>query len=161
MSCQGTWADAIIIQAVTNCLNLSIHIAESNETFNPVTIVQPTNVTSGCTKIYIAHIRETHDMSTVENSSSDIPKSKRRGQGQTLIEDKLIDEKERRACKKEYMKKKRGDAEYRKNENIYSMQRYNIETIKEKKKKVVTKRKMTSLEQVREIDKQSKRKHKV
>ena len=161
MSCQGTWADAIIIQAVTNCLNLSIHIAESNETFNPVTIVQPTNVTSGCTKIYIAHIRETHDMSTVENSSSDIPKSKRRGQGQTLIEDKLIDEKERRPCKKEYMKKKRGDAEYRKNENIYSMQRYNIETIKEKKKKVVTKRKMTSLEQVREIDKQSKRKHKV
>ena len=131
MSCQGTWADAIIIQAVTNCLNLSIHIDESNETFNPVTIVQPTNVTSGCTKIYIAHIRETHDMSTVENSSSDIPKSKRRGQGQTLIKDKLIDEKERRACKKEYMKKKRGDAEYRKNENIYSMQRYNIETIKE------------------------------
>ena len=161
MSCQGTWADAIIIQAVTDCLNLSIHIAESNETFNPVTIVQPTNVTSGCTKIYIAHIRETHDMSTVENSSSDLPKSKRRGQGQTLIEDKLIDEKECRACKKEYMKKKRGDAEYRKNENIYSMQRYNIETIKEKKKKAVTKRKMTSLEHVREIDKQSKRKHKV
>ena len=161
MSCQGTWADAIIIQAVTDCLNLSIHIAESNETFNPVTIVQPTNVTSGCTKIYIAHIRETHDMSTVENSSSDLPKSKRRGQGQTLIEDKLIDEKERRACKKEYIKKKRGDAEYRKNENIYSMQRYNIETIKEKKKKAVTKRKMTSLEHVREIDKQSKRKHKV
>ena len=161
MSCQGTWADAIIIQAVTDCLNLSIHIAESNATFNPVTIVQPTNVTSGCTKIYIAHIRETHDMSTVENSSSDLPKSKRRGQGQTLIEDKLIDEKERRACKKEYIKKKRGDAEYRKNENIYSMQRYNIETIKEKKKKAVTKRKMTSLEHVREIDKQSKRKHKV
>ena len=100
MSCQGTWADAFIIQAVTDCLNLSIHIAESNETFNPVTIVQPTNVTSGCTKIYIAHIHETHDMSTVENSSSDLPKSKRRGQGQTLIEDKLIDEKERRACKK-------------------------------------------------------------
>ena len=23
MSCQGTWADAIIIQAVVNCLNLS------------------------------------------------------------------------------------------------------------------------------------------
>ena len=107
MSCQGTWADAIIIQAVTDCLNLSIHIAESNETFNPVTIVQPTNVTSGCTKIYIAHIRETRDMFTVENSSSDLPKSKRRGQGQTLIENKLIDEKERRACKKEYMKKKR------------------------------------------------------
>ena len=37
-----------------------------------------------------------------------------------------------------------------KKKNIYSMQRYNnIETIKEKKKKAVTKRKMTSLEHVR------------
>ena len=40
MSCQGTWADTIVIQAVANCLNLSIYIAESNETFAPVTIVQ-------------------------------------------------------------------------------------------------------------------------
>ena len=31
-SCQGTWANAIIIQAVANCLYLSI-IAESNPTF--------------------------------------------------------------------------------------------------------------------------------
>ena len=154
MPCQGTWSDAIIIQAVANCLNLSFYIAESNETFNPVTIVQPMNVTSGCTKIYITHIGETRYMSTVENSSSDLTKSKRRGQGQNLIEDKLLDEKEkRRAYKKEYMKKKRADAEYRKKENIYPMQRYNnIETIKEKKKKAVTKRKMTSLEHVRQID---------
>ena len=65
-------------------------------------------MTSGCTKIYIAHVGETHYMSTVGNSSSDLPKSKRRGQGQTLIEDKLIDEKgKRRAYKKEYMKKKK------------------------------------------------------
>ena len=27
MSCQRTWADAIIIQAVANCLNLSIHLS--------------------------------------------------------------------------------------------------------------------------------------
>ena len=41
------------------------------------------------------------------------------------------------------MKKKRADAEYRKKENIYSMQRCNnIETIKEEKKKAVTKRKI-------------------
>lgn len=54
-------------------------------------------------------------MSTIENSSSDLLKSKRRGQDQTLIEDKLINEKEKhRAYKKEYTKKKRADAEYRK-----------------------------------------------
>ena len=40
MSCQGTWANAIIIQAVANCLNLSIHIAESNPTFSLVTAVE-------------------------------------------------------------------------------------------------------------------------
>ena len=51
MSCEGTWADAIIIQAVANCLNLSIHIAESNESFTPVTVVQPVNVTTACTNI--------------------------------------------------------------------------------------------------------------
>ena len=67
MSCQGTWADAIIIQAVANIgLNLSIHIAESNETFAPVTVVQPVNVTTGCTDIYIGHIDETQCLSTVE-----------------------------------------------------------------------------------------------
>ena len=104
MSYQGTLADAIIIQAVANCLNLSIHIAESNETFNPVTIVQPMNVTNGCTKIYIAHIG---DIPYIAHIGSDIPKSKRRGQGQTLIEDKLIDKKEkRRAYQKECMKRK-------------------------------------------------------
>ena len=58
MSSQGTWADAIIIQAVANCMSLSIHIAESNETFAPVTVVQPVNVTTGSTNIYNGHIGE-------------------------------------------------------------------------------------------------------
>ena len=72
MSCQGTWADAIIIQAVANCLNLSIHIAESNETFVPITVVQPVNMTRGCTNIYIGHIGEMHYVSTVEKRSSEL-----------------------------------------------------------------------------------------
>jgi len=46
MSNEGTWADAIIIQAVANCLNLSIHITESNPAFSPVTVVEPVNVTA-------------------------------------------------------------------------------------------------------------------
>ena len=69
MSCQGTWADAIIIQAVANCLNLSIHIIESNESFSPVTVVQAVNVTTTYTNIYIGHIDETHYVSTVEKDS--------------------------------------------------------------------------------------------
>jgi len=108
MLCQGTWADAIIIQAVTNCLNLSIHISESNENFAPVTIVQPPNVPRGCTDIYIGHIGETHHVSTQVKNSVRC--------GQTLVGDKPefrkepIDKKEkRRAYIKEYMKKKRAD----------------------------------------------------
>jgi len=66
MSCQGTWADAIIIQVVANCLNLSIHIAKSFETFAPVTVVQAVNVTGERTNIYIGHISETHYVSTVK-----------------------------------------------------------------------------------------------
>ena len=41
--CQGTWADAIIIQAVANFLNLSI-ITESNPMFFPVAVVELVNV---------------------------------------------------------------------------------------------------------------------
>ena len=44
-SCRGTWANAIIIQAVANCVNLS-NVAESNPTFFPVTVVEPVNVTN-------------------------------------------------------------------------------------------------------------------
>ena len=52
MSCQWIWANVIIIQAVANCFNLSIHIAESNPTFSPINIVEPMNVIGGL-NIYI------------------------------------------------------------------------------------------------------------
>ena len=75
MSCRGTWPDAIIIQAVANCLNLSIHIAESNPTFSPVTVVESVNVTNAL-NIYIGHLAEFHYSSTVENKLKIRVKSK-------------------------------------------------------------------------------------
>ena len=71
MSCEGTGADAIIIQAVPNCLSLRIHIAESLATFAPVTIVQ--SVTGECASIYIGHIGEAHYVSTAQKQVSQIP----------------------------------------------------------------------------------------
>ena len=62
MSCQGTRADAIIIQAVANCLYLSIHNSESFETFAPVTVVRAVIVTGEYTNIYIGHISETNSL---------------------------------------------------------------------------------------------------
>ena len=66
MSNQGTWADAIIIQAVANCLNLSIHIIESNPAFSPVTVVEPMNATDVSLRIYIGYVDEIHYVSTSE-----------------------------------------------------------------------------------------------
>ena len=181
MSCQGTWADGIIIQAVANCFNLSIYIAESSETFNPVTVIQATNVTRECRNIYIGHIGETHYVSTVENRRCDLNKN---WSGENLVEKKVIDKNEKhRAYMKEYMKKRRADAEFRKKESqrVLQKRRDNSEIAREKKteaekkstvanlqvqykreiaKESKRKRKEQNPEHVREIDKESKRKRK-
>ena len=39
MCIQGTWADAPIVQAVADALNVSIQIVKSNSGFSPVTSV--------------------------------------------------------------------------------------------------------------------------
>ena len=41
MSIQGTWADALIIQAVIDVLKVTIQIVESNQGFAPLTTVYP------------------------------------------------------------------------------------------------------------------------
>ncbi|XP_020620272.1 OTU domain-containing protein DDB_G0284757-like [Orbicella faveolata] len=85
MSNQGTWADAIIIQAVANCLNLSIYIIESNPAFSPATVVESMNVTHGSLKIYIGHVHEIHYVPTSEmqrrysNSETNIDKNLNQG----------------------------------------------------------------------------------
>ena len=70
MSCQGIWADAIIIQVVANCLNLSIHIAESNPTFSSVTVVEAMNVTNAL-NIYIGNLAEFHCFHSRKHNNAD------------------------------------------------------------------------------------------
>ena len=104
MSCQKTWADAIIIQAVASCFNLSIHIAESNPTFSPVTIVEPMNVTDGL-NIYIGHLDELHYVSTVQNSSLELPVTDKSKCTQNADESKSVDNNEtHKAYKKDYVR---------------------------------------------------------
>jgi len=90
MSCQGTGADAVIIQALANCLNLTIHIliTESFETFAPVTVVQAVNVTGEYRNIYIGHISEFHYVSTVETRNCHVPNNKTCDQ--TVVERKKL-----------------------------------------------------------------------
>ena len=62
---QGTWSDAIIIQAVADQLKLKIIIAETHEQFSDYTVVQAVSSTQQMTKIYLGHIDEFHYVSTL------------------------------------------------------------------------------------------------
>ena len=65
MSMQGTWCDAMIIQAVAEQLKLKITIAETHEGFNEYSIIQPVALTPQLTDVYLGHIEEYHYVSTL------------------------------------------------------------------------------------------------
>ena len=56
MCTQGTWADALIIQAVADALKVTIQIVESNQGFAPLTIVYPVQERNTSSTITIGHI---------------------------------------------------------------------------------------------------------
>ena len=65
MSMQGTWCDALIVQAVADCQNLTIHIIESHENFAEETVIEPHHLSQQPpTAIYLGHLDELHYIST-------------------------------------------------------------------------------------------------
>ena len=67
---QGTWCDALTVQAVAESLNIQIYIIESNVNFGQVTLIQPHHPSQQQPRtIYIGHVDEIHYVSTVPNSS--------------------------------------------------------------------------------------------
>ena len=70
MCIQGTWADALIIQAVADALNDTIQIVESNQGFAPVTTVYPVQERNTSPTITIGHIDECHYVSTTALQSN-------------------------------------------------------------------------------------------
>ena len=59
----GPWADAVVIQAVADTLNLTIHIIESNPGFASVTNIGPASSEIDTTVINIGHLDEIHYVS--------------------------------------------------------------------------------------------------
>ena len=164
MSNQGTWADAIIIQAVANCLNLSIHIIESNPAFSPVTIVEPMNMTDVTLRIYIGHVDEIHYVSTSEmqtrygNSATNKNKQTEAAQKQKLNLTHV-----REIKRKSFTKRKAANTELVREINKKSVQKQkaaNTELVREINKQSVQKRKATNPGLVLEINKQSVKKRK-
>ena len=65
MSMQGTWCDALIVQAIADCQNVLIHIIESHENFAGETLIQPHYLSQHPpTTIYLGHLDELHYVST-------------------------------------------------------------------------------------------------
>ena len=127
MSNQGTWADAIIIQAVANCLNLSIHITESNPAFSPVTVVEPINVTPDSLRIYIGHVDKIHYVSTSEMprrcSKTETNKDKKNHCAQNL-------EHVREIKRKSFRKRKAADPEHVREINKQSLRKLKADKTK-------------------------------
>ena len=81
---QGTWADHVIIQAVTDAMNFIIYVIESVETFSDVTLVQTSDMIQNPRSVYLGHMGEMHYISTVSilsqtnskqaNSDRNLPK---------------------------------------------------------------------------------------
>ena len=62
---QGTWCDALIVQAVADCQNVAIHIIESHENFAGETLIEPHYLAQHPpTTIYLGHLDELHYIST-------------------------------------------------------------------------------------------------
>ena len=68
MSQQGAWADAIIIPAVADALNLTIHIIESNSGFASVTNISAVSSETDITAVTIGHLDEVHYIFQLFNS---------------------------------------------------------------------------------------------
>ena len=72
MSCQGTWADGIIIQAVADVFNLKILIIESHPDFAEITIVEGVTTPPAQEQcaIFIGHMDEFYYVSAEPLTSS-------------------------------------------------------------------------------------------
>ena len=60
MCIQGTWADALIIQAVVDALNATIQIVESNQGLAPLITIYPVLERNTSSTITIGHFDECH-----------------------------------------------------------------------------------------------------
>jgi len=70
ISVQGTWCDAVFVQAVADCQNVGIYIIESRENFARETLIEPHYLAQHPpATIYLGHLNELH---LCINSSSDM-----------------------------------------------------------------------------------------
>ena len=134
MSKENTWCDALIVQALSQALNLTINITESVYGWIPVTVISPLSEQNDSTVINIGHLDEAHYVSTVplinndrlSKTSNDV--SHVCNQPSTVNCDTtdptcLSKAENRRAYMRQLMKRKRKNIAFKNKENIISHNR--------------------------------------
>ena len=101
MSLQGSWCDAIIVQAIAESQNLRIHIVESNENFSDTTLIEPAHLLQQPpTTIYLGHLNEEHYVSTVPYMCSSSSLESQHIDSLNKIEQKVVSEESHNASLK-------------------------------------------------------------
>ena len=129
LSQQCTWADAIVIQAVADALNLTIYIREWNPGFASVTNISAVSAETDTTVVNNGHLHEVHYVSTVPFNEQAMafnvicnnqPLQLAMGCCRTTNNNETIavaKEQERKAYLKEYMATRRRNNEFRNKQN--------------------------------------------
>ena len=154
MSQQGTWADALVIQAVADAFHMTINIVESNQGFTPCTVISPVAIPGHePTVINIGHIDELHYVSTIPYNQQMVEINV---SCTSQFEQATGDETVVNTLSKEYRDKEK---KARDNDKIGESQRQTFKKqkalnpthVRELNKKVFFKRKQNNPEHVREL----------
>ena len=167
MSHQGTWADAIVIQAVADALNLTNHIIESNPGFASVASSNICLVSSetDTTVINIGHLAEIHCSTVPFNEEAitnnvicnnqpaqlTIDHCRMTNNNETVA---VTKEQEGKAYVKEYIATKRRDKEFRNKQNRapQAKRSENIEKKRESKRQAFNRRKESNSDHIRVLN---------
>ena len=154
MSQQGTWAEALVIQAVANAFHLTINKIESNQGFSPHTAISPVAIPGHePTVINIGHMDEIHYVST-------IPYNDQCPQvigNETVAVVNTLSKEDRRARKREWIRKKRANKEFKDKENKAKQDKRSawIEKTKESQRQAFKKQKESNLNHVRDLNRKA------
>ena len=116
MSQQGTWCDNVIIQAVSNVLDCTIYITDSNPNSTNATVINPVHCCQNSRIVFLGYVNNLHYVSTcsLKNSAdannlnllkrkSQMPKPKR----EEVLAKKRQRDKQTKACETEQERKLR------------------------------------------------------
>ena len=146
MSQQGTWAKALVIQAVADAFHFTINTVETNERFAPHTVISPAIPGHEPTVINIGHVDELHYVSTIPYNEEMIETNLSCGSqyaqviGSETVVNTLSQEDRKKRANKEFRDKERSA---------------NIEKIRESQRQPFTKQKESNPTHLRDVNRKA------